>query len=314
MGTWVDAIVEEPGSGRVADEALASIEKMLRAYERDYYAWSATGELAELNSAIAASQAFDVSPEMAGLLTRAKSIAETSEHFFDPGVGGLVELWGFHSSLEVAAEPPAEAIDAWLAASPRISDLDINGTHVSSSNPELKIDLGGIAKGEAVDRAIELLRDAGVENALVNAGGDLRVIGTHAERRWRVGIKAPRGDGLLGYVELDEDEAAFTSGDYERYFDTDGKRMHHILDARTGYPATQTEAVTVLARDGVTADAAATALFVAGPGNWRRIAAQLGIEYVLRVDASGRIEMSDAMRSRLEPMADGSNTESVEGS
>jgi thiamine biosynthesis lipoprotein len=134
----------------------------------------------------------------------------------------------------------------------------------------------------------------------VNAGGDLRVLGARGDLRWRIGIQAPRAAGLLGIVELTPGEAAFTSGDYERYYEYEGGRMHHILDPSTGYPVSHTQAVTVIAADGATADAAATALLVAGPDSWRGMAAKLGIAMVLRVDASGRIEATPQMRERLQ--------------
>jgi len=164
------------------------------------------------------------------------------------------------------------------------------------------LDLGGIAKGAAVDAVVAELESAGIAPALVNAGGDLRVIGTRPDRRWRIGIQAPRGDGLLGVIELDAGEAAFTSGDYERYYELDGQRLHHIIDPRTGYPVTHTRAVTVIAADGTTADAAATALFVAGP-EWQRLAAALGVTAALRVDAGGSIEMTAEMRDRFQASA-----------
>lgn len=297
MGTWVDTIFEtrdEYASRAVLDD----IETMLRAFEHNYYAWS-DGELAAINAAIGNSESTPTSPEMAGLLARAKEISSRSQGYFDPGVATLVELWGFHSSVETPAEPDRQSIEDWLAADVGIEDLSIDNRTVSASESRLQLDLGGIAKGAAVDRVIELLEQNRVENALVNAGGDLRAIGRRGERRWRVGIKAPRAAGLLGYVELESGEAAFTSGDYERYFDSGNKRMHHILDPSTGYPATHTQAVTVIATDGTTADAAATALFVAGPEKWREIAAALSVDTVLRVDESGEIEMTEPMRARL---------------
>jgi len=297
MGTWVDAIFE----ARDEDAeiiALRDVENLLRSFERDYYAWS-DGELSRVNSAIASSQALPISPEMAELLAYAQRISASSQGHFDPGVASLVELWGFHSGVETAAEPAPQLIRDWLADDVGIRNLSIRDRNVSADSSALQLDLGGIAKGAAVDRIIGLLIRHGVENALVNAGGDLRAIGTRPNRRWRVGIKAPRSSGLLGYVELADGEAAFTSGDYERYFDVDGQRMHHILDPLTGYPATHTQAITVIANDGTTADAAATALFVAGPEKWRDIAAALSVDTVLRVDISGAIEMTEPMRARL---------------
>jgi len=299
MGTWVDISIDAGGRAQRSD-ALAEIEAMLRGYERDYYAWG-DGELARVNDSIGNDAEIEVSAELAAMLDDTKRLSTLSAGAFDPTVGGLVELWGFHSDLATATAPPEPAsIEAWLATKPGIEDLTIRDRIVSSESNTLKLDLGGIAKGEAVDRIVSILRRHDIGDAIVNAGGDLRAIGAHGSRPWRVGIKSPREPGLLGIVEIGDGEAAFSSGDYERYFEYQGRRLHHILDPVTGYPVEHTQAITVIAADGVTADAAATALFVAGPERWRRVASAMGIRFVLRVDASGRIETTDEMRDRIQ--------------
>ena len=301
MGTWVDVMFESPDAETSA-AALAGVEAALRGLERDYYPWAA-GELADLNASLASGRGSDVSDGLAQLLRRAQEISATSEGLFEPGLGSLVELWGFHSTDFTDREPPSDiAIGAALEASGVIAALQIHGHHVDSPRPGLKIDLGGIAKGAAVGWIIELLESHDIAAALVNAGGDLAATGrAPGGRPWRIGIRHPRHDGLLGSLELADGESAFTSGDYERYYERSGQRMHHLLDPGTGRPVTHTQAVTVLADDPVLADAAATALFVAGPDRWLRIADVLGIASALRVDASGSVEMTEAMSARLRP-------------
>jgi thiamine biosynthesis lipoprotein len=296
MGTWVDlAVVATP---RTAGVALDEAEALLRRFEVDYYAWADDGELARLNRALAGGTATSVSAEMAELLTDAKHLSEASGGAFDPGVGALVEIYGFHDAAAAEPHAPAPAeIDAWLAARESIAALEIDGLRVSASG-RVQLDLGGIAKGEAVDRLVDLLGRHGIRDGLVNAGGDLRVIGRRGERPWRIGIQDPRDDAVLGVIELADGEAAFTSGDYERFVELDGTRLHHIIDPRTGRPAGETRAVTVIAREGVLADAAATAIFVAGD-DWREIADALDIDAVLRVAADGAVEATEAMRRRL---------------
>ena len=302
MGTWVDLSFHDADAA-AARSIVAEIETVLSAFERDYYAW-VPGRLAELNDAIHAGQPALVTAPLAALIGEAKRLSALSDGFFEPGLGALVELWGFHSSAQHPVLPPsAEEISERLDAGATIASLRIDGLRIESSSRGLTLDLGGIAKGAAVDTLISLMRERGIEHALVNAGGDLRVIGRSGgrqdERRWQVGIQHPREAGLLGVVELQSGEAAFTSGDYERFYDHGGTRLHHILDPRTGYPVTHTQAITVIAANGVTADAAATALFVAGPDRWRQLARVLGIDYVLRVDASGELELTAPMRDRL---------------
>jgi thiamine biosynthesis lipoprotein len=297
MGTWVDTVYSTPDA-RTLERVGAELDELLGRYEIDYYAW-ADGELGRLNAALSSGNDFTASRELVDLLARARELTRSSDGFFDPGVGTLVEAWGFNSAESEPREPDAAFLDAWSRGHPSITDLHIDGRRLSADTTGLLIDLGGIAKGEIIDRILEQFGAAGVNDVLVNAGGDVRVRGMRGERSWTIGIQSPRAAELLGSIALDDGEAAFTSGDYERFFETDDGRRHHLIDPVTGRPAEHTQAVTVIADNGALADAAATALFVAGPANWRRIAAALGIVYVLRVDASGSIEMTPAMRERV---------------
>jgi thiamine biosynthesis lipoprotein len=303
MGTWVDTIYQRP-DGDIDARVERDLDASLRHYEIDYYAW-ADGELGRLNAALTAGKPGEVSDELAALLERARTLSLRSNGFFDPGVGAVVEAWGFHDSRSEPHEPSAAFLEAWAADPAGIAELQIDGNRVSSGDPRLVIDLGGIAKGFVVDRLLERFAAAGIGNVLIDAGGDVRVLGSRGTRRWSIGIQSPRdATGMIGSIELDDGEAAFTSGDYERFFDTDEERRHHLLDPATGLPAAHTQAVTVIARDGALADAAATAIFVAGPQRWQQIARSLGIRYVLRVDTDGTIGMTPAMRERVRMQAD----------
>jgi thiamine biosynthesis lipoprotein len=299
MGTSVE--LTAPASAAAAlDSAMTDVETLLGAFERDYYAWG-DGELAALNAALAEGTSFDVSNELAALLVRARDLAALSDGTFEPGVAPLVEAWGFHDASALPVDPPSAAtIAAILDTYAGIAAVRIEGSRISAPQGPVRLDLGGIAKGRAVDRIVDLLAEHGMTDVLVDAGGDLRVLGHPPGRRWRIGIQAPRAEHTLGTIELGDGEAAFTSGDYERFYDTQSGRRHHLIDPGTGYPATHTQAVTVVAKDGTTADAAATALFVAGPDRWRDIARALGVTCVLRVDASGTLEVTQAMRDRLQ--------------
>jgi thiamine biosynthesis lipoprotein len=327
MATWIDLTLPS-ATTRHHPELLAEIEAELRSFERDFYPWT-DGELARLNAALSAGEAFEASPALAEVLVAAQRAAVASDGAFDPGVGSLVELYGLH---DAAAPPPPlpddATVAALLASSGSIRDLDIVRGRVTAPSLRLTtgdrrtvvrakrytLDLGAIAKGAAVDRIALRLIALDVAPALVNAGGNLRVIGERPDRPWRIGIQAPRDDGLLGSVELRAGESTSSSGDYERYRELDSDagggdaggntpRLHHILDPRTGRPVAHTRAVTVIAADAETADAASTALFVAGPGDWLAVASRLGITAALRVDAEGRIEMTRAMRDRFQPGA-----------
>jgi len=162
----------------------------------------------------------------------------------------------------------------------------------------VKLGFGGFAKGFAVDAAITALQQQGINDAIVNIGGDLRAIGSHGERPWVIGIRHPRQAGMIASIILKDDESVFTSGDYERFFQYDGKRYPHIIDPRSGHPADQATSVTVLHTNASLADAAATALFVAGD-NWPKIAHSMGVEHVMLVRPDGGIEMSPKMTDRV---------------
>jgi thiamine biosynthesis lipoprotein len=194
-------------------------------------------------------------------------------------------------------------------------DIEIHGVRMRSKNPAVKIDLGGVAKGFAIDRLLRYLKSKGINNALINTGGDLKVIGRHGDRPWKVAIRDPRYDpknkdsgtqssspGVVASLDVMDEEAVFTSGDYERYVrnkNNKDKHLHHIIDPRTGYPAQGSESVTVICEDASTADAAATAIFVAGPKQWVEIAKDMGVKQVLLIDTDGNVHISTAMEARV---------------
>jgi thiamine biosynthesis lipoprotein len=127
------------------------------------------------------------------------------------------------------------------------------------------VDLGAIAKGYAIDRALAVLRSFGITSAAINAGGDIGLLGSKQDRPWRIGVQHPRQPGEVLVTIEARDRAVVTSGDYERFFERDGRRYHHLFDPHSGYPADRCQSVTVLAPNAMLADALATALFVLGP-------------------------------------------------
>ena len=184
-----------------------------------------------------------------------------------------------------------------------MSDLRFDGTRISSTNKAVMLDLGGYAKGYALDRAAQILRAEGVKAALINVGGNMLAIGQPGSRPWKVGIQDPRGEGAVAAVELHDNEAIGTSGDYQRYFMKDGKRRAHIIDPRTGESTDTVASVTIIVSGGSDAgtrsDGHSKPLFVAGPAHWRTMAERLGLKEVMVIDTQGKVEMTDAMRERL---------------
>jgi thiamine biosynthesis lipoprotein len=222
---------------------------------------------------------------------------------FDPGIGQLVKLWGFHSDEFKAVMPPETDLKLLIGAHPSIKDVNLNGNVVTSRNKAVALDFGGYLKGVALDRAANLLRQQGIQNALINIGGNVMALGSKEGRPWRVGIQHPRQSGPLATLELADGEAIGTSGDYQRFFELDDKRYPHLLDPRTGFPANHTQAVTILIpagpKAGTLSDAGSKPIFIAGPEAWRQLAQQQQIEFVLRIDQSGQIEATEKMAARL---------------
>jgi len=299
LGTLVDIKLYDVDE-KVALEAIKAVEADFQYMHKTWHAWK-EGPVTRINGLIKmGGQTISVAPSVLPLIKRAQELSAQSEGLFNPAAGELLHLWGFQSDEPPTGPPPAQAdIDKILAQAPKMSDLHLDGIKLTSSNTGVRLDFGGFAKGVAIDYAIQRLKDYGIKNAVVNAGGDLRAIGKHGKRAWRVGIQNPRGSGVIGAIDVEGDACVFTSGDYERYFEYQGVRYSHIIDPRSGYPARGLTSVTVLDNDAGRADAAATAIFVAGVTDWYRIAKKMGVQGVMVVDSKGQIYMDPVMKKRV---------------
>ncbi|MBP5985930.1 MAG: FAD:protein FMN transferase [Azonexus sp.] len=302
FGTRVEVLVvsEEADQGR---QAIAAVLREFDRLHRAYHAWQES-ELTALNVAIADGKPLEVKPELAAFVREAQALSKQGDYLFDPGIGRLIKLWGFQSDEFKAELPPAAEIKAWLADKPSIAALDVDGNIVKSRNRQVALDFGGYLKGVALDRAAAILKQQGIHNALINIGGNIMALGSKQGKAWRVGIQHPRQPGPMATVTLADGEAIGTSGDYQRYFEVDGKRYAHLLDPRSGYPANHTQAVTVLIppgpKAGTLSDAASKPIFIAGPDGWREMARKMEIGLVLRVDASNQLFVTEALKNRLE--------------
>jgi thiamine biosynthesis lipoprotein len=298
FGTLMDLSIVGVERGQ-AERVSQLVEQDFAFMHRAWHAWE-PGPMGRVNRLLAEGKRFAAPPSILPLLRKSKELSERSGNLFDPAVGHLVDLWGFHTDAPECRPPPdSRDIDALVKANPRMRDIEIEGIMLRSGNPSVKLDFGAIGKGYGIDLAIAHLRELGIHNAIINAGGDLRAIGDRSGRPWRIAIRSPSG-GVFAILKVAGDESVFTSGDYERNFIYEGRTYHHIIDPRTGRPAEGTRSVTVVHSDATTADAAATALFVAGPELWHQIATALGIRFVLLIDADGDVHMNPAMAERVE--------------
>ncbi|MDN3516106.1 FAD:protein FMN transferase [Aquisalimonas lutea] len=300
FGTMVDISLYGLPDDR-AEPLLAEMEAHLRQRHDAWHAWEDSA-LTRFNEQLRKEGRARIHGPLRPLFDQGLPLARRTGYRFDPGIGALARAWGFHGDLSGEAQPPSDAfLRDWRAHPHSAADLERDGDMVTTDTRDMRLDFGAVAKGIALAEVHEQLAATEVDAGIVNAGGDLVTIRQPGQRRWRIGIRHPEAEGVVGTLSVDADEAVFTSGDYERRFEHEGNRYHHILDPDTGRPARGLRAVTVIHEDPALADAAATALMVAGPDDWRRVAAELELDHVLVITPQQRVRATPAMARRLDP-------------
>ncbi|MCG6938319.1 MAG: FAD:protein FMN transferase [Gammaproteobacteria bacterium] len=303
FGTLIDITLYDV-SKKQADTAFVQLQQMFDQNHQDWSPWT-NGDLMQLNKKLSENAGSNtpvkVPEHLIPIIKKSMELSKLSNNYYNPAIGNLINLWQFHKYQDKDIHPPEPRIIQDLVASkPQMSDLSfIDKNHLINRNPAVSLNFGAFAKGYAIGLGIKLLQKLDINNAIINAGGDLSVIGQHGDRAWNIGVRHPRKDSILASIEVKNDESVFTSGDYERYYFYQSVRYHHILDPETGYPTKDAQSVTVLHQDPGLADAAATALFVAGSKNWQSIAKQMGVDHVMLIDASGNIHLTTAMEKRV---------------
>lgn len=300
FGSAVDlSVVGMPKQDAVA--AATEIEQDFQFISHAVHPWK-PGPMVRVNELLATGEPFAAPPSLLPLIRQSQVLAKQSDNLFNPAIGHLVRLWGFHTDQPECRPPPAQRNIARLVdAAPSMADLYLDGIMLQSDNPAVKLDLDAVATGYAMDLAIDNLRARGVRSAMINAGGDVRAIGDRAGRPWRVPIRQVHNSRVLGIINVSGDASVVTSSDYRRNFVYEGKTYHHVIDPRTGHPAEGFHSVTVF-NDGpaTPASAAATALMVAGLERWQAIAERMGVRYALLIDDAGTIYMTPDMAERVE--------------
>ncbi len=233
--------------------------------------------------------------EILKVVKKALDIAKESSGAFDITVYPLVKLWGFYG--ENLFQVPTQEEISKAMKKVGYQHLIFTDTELKADKNNIFIDLGGIAKGYVIIQGIEVLKTSGIKSAIIQAGGDTYCLGYKDKKPWRIGIAHPRNNGLLGYIRV-ADQAIMGSGDYERFFVNQGRRYHHIIDPRTGYPAKETSGVTVIYSDPVAADAWATALSVLGTKGLKIIEKTPGMEVVM-VTNTGEILYTPGLKGCL---------------
>jgi FAD:protein FMN transferase len=291
MGTAirVELWAERRSEGEAAIEAvLAEMHRI----DRTYSPHKPESELSRLNRG-AAGAPFACSEEMFGLLARALAFAELSDGAFDISYAAVGRLYDYRRGVapDEARLAAARALVGWRGIA-----LDFGSRSVRFERDGMCIDLGGFAKGHAVDCAVQRLRERGIRHAYVSAGGDSRVLGDRRGRPWSVAVRHPRAaDQIVALLPL-EDVAVSTSGDYERYFERGGVRHHHLLDPATGRSPAHVHSVTIVAEDGLTSEALSKTVFVLGVERGLAIVEQVPGADAVVVDSAGRLHFTSGLQ------------------
>ena len=291
MGTEVSVYLwsDDPDAGResvdaVFDEA-ARIDRLMSTYKEE-------SEISQINRE-AAQRPVVAGDELFKLIRRALHISTLTHGAFDITFDSV----GQHYDFRERQRPDDDTVKTERAfIDYRLVELDGGTNTVFFAREGVRINLGGIAKGYVVERGIDLLRLRGVQHAVVTAGGDSRLLGDRRGRPWMIGIRDPREDGEVAISLPLVDEAISTSGDYERFFDEDGIRYHHIIRPSTGAPAEGVHSATVIGPDAVITDALSTSVFVMGVDDGLTLIGSLPDYESIVIDATGQVYYSDGLR------------------
>jgi FAD:protein FMN transferase len=302
FGTLVDITIYGESEAK-AQEISNQIFQDFQTLHLRLHAWKPS-ELKMLNASFAQGKTpVSISPDIAAMITDASKLSVQSRGAFNPSIGSLIALWGFHHDEFKPIKIDENKIKSLVQANPQMTDIVVQNGKVSSKNPAVQLDLGGYAKGYALDLALASLRKQGVKNALINIGGNIIALGKHGTKSWRVGIQHPRKPNAIATLDLESGWAIGTSGDYQRYFELDGKRYCHIIDPATGYPVQNIQAVTVLIPPqndaGTLSDVASKPIFIAKPEARVQAAKTMEVENYLIIESTNKILVSLAMSRRI---------------
>jgi len=266
LGTFVtiDILEKNKHNREIIDSAFALIQTLEEQFSLTY-------PESEINKINECKYSIAISENMRDLLQKSKQMSIESDGAFDMTIGKIISMYDFVDGIM----PSTEEIDSALSFVGYEKIICHEGNLIKN-DPQMFIDLGGIAKGFIVDKATQYLKEKGIDDAVINAGGDLFVMRNPETEYWKIGIQHPRNQAaLFGSIKV-KDRAVVTSGDYEQFFMKNGQRIHHIIDPKTGLPSYNSISVTVIAPNATIADALCTAIFIMGP--------EVGIKLVDRKD------------------------------
>ena len=284
----------DPAAGQAASDAVLAEMRRVDALMSHYKPES---QLSQINQR-AAREAVRVDPELVALIQRALALSRLTDGAFDITYASVGYLYDYREHVRPT---DGQVRDGLGAVNWRHVIVDPGASTVRFAREGVRIDLGGIAKGYAVDRAIGILQSMGVAHASVTAGGDSRIIGDRFGRPWVVGIRHPDDAGRIIARMPIVDAALSTSGDYERYFDEDGLRYHHIIDPKTGRSAGEVRSVTIIGPDATTTDGLSTSVFVLGPERGLELVERIGEVDAVIVRRDGKVLYSSGLAAPQAP-------------
>jgi thiamine biosynthesis lipoprotein len=303
MGTFAAISLPATQTNRLADATTAA-KTVLIELEQRHSVYRPDSEISRLN-ATAGAVPTPLSPDTLDLLRRVRRYSQASGGAFDPTLGSVIRAWGFSGGKTPTTIPSSDTLRALLDRT-GWRHLQVQETTASLTQPGMFIDLGGIAKGYAVDRVMDALDLTNYPVVLMDLGGNVRCRGEpHPGIPWRIGVRNPFDrDELVGVLRVPSGMAVATSGNYERFVEINGERYTHIIDPRTGWPVKGMASVTVVSPDGTESDALSTALFVAGVKEAKDILSRLpGNEALLIPDEQPpRLLASPGFRRIFEPL------------
>ena len=309
MDTFVTITVvsnSENSAGKAIDNAFSEIERL----EKLSNFFSSESEVSRINKNAGILEV-KVSPDILDILDKALYVSEKTEGAFDVTIGPVITLYDFHKKIK----PEESAVKKNLSlVNYRELIIDRNKSAAFLKKRGMLIDLGGISKGYAADKAVEALKRNRINSGLVSVAGDIKAFGLKPDGKpWKIGIRNPRippnpplvkggkggfSDDVMATIELN-DMAISTSGDYERCFILDGKRYHHLLSPRTGYPAEGCQSVSVITKECAFTDAFATGIFILGPGKGLKVLGKMGFDGII-VDSQGKVHTTPNIRGKFE--------------
>jgi len=301
FGTLVDISIYGETDVHAQSVANAIINNYNTLHQR-LHAWQPS-EISAINNAFSAGESITIKPDILQMIAQMTALSSQSKGAFNPAIGHLINTWGFQSDAFVPQNIDEPKIQQLVAQNPQMADIVITGDSIRSNNPAVKLDLGGYAKGYALDLGLQSLRKHEVQHALINIGGNIIALGQHGNRPWRVGIQHPRQPNAIASIALPSGWAIGTSGDYQRFFDLDGKRYCHLINPDTGYPAQHTQSVTVMVPPqqdaGVLSDVASKPIFLATADQRLKAAQTMNIKHFLIIESEGKLQISDKMQVHI---------------